>query len=313
MANPQWEDGFTKIANEIMEALAKIHMPPQCWRVLVVVLRKTYGWSKIWDYMALSKFREATGMSKSNIIRARDKLVTHKIVLRAENARGVKYRFNKDFHVWKKFSIQRRGGLYPENEGGLCLGNEGVSKQRPTKETLTKEKEKKEECAKRTRTPVKKKQRKKTEPTGDHQKVIDYFCKSYQTKFGIPYQFAAGKDGKAVKTLLHHWKYDRTLKLIDAIFDSDDPFYRPDKGGITLGILLNQANKLAQKLIKDGDRQVKPTFSASCKDCGNQMLFEGSSRDGFDCWCIKCDKRTWHSVDALMSVGEILRKVTDGK
>lgn len=46
MANPQCENGFTKIANELMEALAKIRIPGEARQVLDVIFRQTYGWNK---------------------------------------------------------------------------------------------------------------------------------------------------------------------------------------------------------------------------------------------------------------------------
>ena len=47
MANPQKEEGYTAIANEIMDALCRIR---DTWRernassYINVILRKTYGW-----------------------------------------------------------------------------------------------------------------------------------------------------------------------------------------------------------------------------------------------------------------------------
>ena len=38
MANPQTENGYTKIANEIMEALAHIRIPGEAMQVLLVIL-----------------------------------------------------------------------------------------------------------------------------------------------------------------------------------------------------------------------------------------------------------------------------------
>ena len=46
MANPQLEDGYTKIANEILEALAGINLSPYEGRALFFLIRKTYGWKK---------------------------------------------------------------------------------------------------------------------------------------------------------------------------------------------------------------------------------------------------------------------------
>jgi len=36
----------------------------------------------------------------------------------------------------------------------------------------------------------------------EHQKFIDFWCRAFQDRFGLPYAFAGGKDGMAVKSLL---------------------------------------------------------------------------------------------------------------
>ena len=46
MANPQLENGYTRIANEILEAMAKVKLSPTQYRVLFVVWRYTYGFSR---------------------------------------------------------------------------------------------------------------------------------------------------------------------------------------------------------------------------------------------------------------------------
>ena len=47
MANPQKENGYIMIANEIMEALAKYRIPGEQRQCLDVILRKTYGYDRI--------------------------------------------------------------------------------------------------------------------------------------------------------------------------------------------------------------------------------------------------------------------------
>lgn len=51
MANPQLEDGYTSIANEILERLALIKISATDWRVLVTIIRRTYGFHKKVDWI----------------------------------------------------------------------------------------------------------------------------------------------------------------------------------------------------------------------------------------------------------------------
>jgi len=46
MANPQREDGHVDIANETIEALAKIYLSSYETQTLFAIFRKTYGWHK---------------------------------------------------------------------------------------------------------------------------------------------------------------------------------------------------------------------------------------------------------------------------
>ena len=75
MANPQCENGHVDIANEIVEALARYRLSGEEWQVLLVVLRKTYGFHKKEDEIPLSQFEKMTGMYRANVVRAIKKLV----------------------------------------------------------------------------------------------------------------------------------------------------------------------------------------------------------------------------------------------
>jgi len=74
MASPQAEDGHTDIANEILEALWKINLSPYQMRVLLYLLRKTYGWHKKTDYIALSQFSKDIGIDRRLVHRTLQEL-----------------------------------------------------------------------------------------------------------------------------------------------------------------------------------------------------------------------------------------------
>jgi len=135
MANPQLENGHIKIANDIWDALAKIRISGEEWQVLNVILRKTYGWNKKQDHISLSQFVLATGLKKPNIVRARQKLLSKKIiVIKKDNQLNVIYRFNKDFDSWKPLS---------KKITVIKKDNTSLSKKIPTKDTVQKTKRKK--------------------------------------------------------------------------------------------------------------------------------------------------------------------------
>jgi phage replication O-like protein O len=142
MASPQIEEGYTKIANEILEALAKTNLNAYQWRILMVIFRKTYGWKKRQDKIAQSQFIEMTNISKSNLHRTIRELKAMNIIgVSSDTKNGRTVWFNKDYHSWKKVSDQTQ--VSRQTPKGVSLDTKKVSDQRPTKEKkeTTKEKE----------------------------------------------------------------------------------------------------------------------------------------------------------------------------
>ena len=65
MANPQLENGYTKISNEIFDAMVRWKFSSYEYRILIFLIRKTYGWNKKKDWISLSQFVEGTGIKKA--------------------------------------------------------------------------------------------------------------------------------------------------------------------------------------------------------------------------------------------------------
>lgn len=102
MANPQIENGYLKVANEIWDNLNKIHLSDGERRCLGVVIRKTYGWGKLKDNISLSKFQELTILSRQRVCISLKKLVTKKILGSQRNGTTniTTYWFIKDYEKW---------------------------------------------------------------------------------------------------------------------------------------------------------------------------------------------------------------------
>lgn len=107
-ASPQKENGYTPIANELLEAMAMFRIPGECEQVLKVIIRKTYGYNKREDAIANSQFVEATGMKKGNVSRALSKLITNRVVIKSDNKKDDCniFKINKDYHDWIQFGIK---------------------------------------------------------------------------------------------------------------------------------------------------------------------------------------------------------------
>ena len=136
---PQKENGFTPIANEIMEALMKVNLSAYESRVLWFLFRKTYGWSKKTDWITLSQFSDCIGLDRRLIHRAIKGLSSKKmIVIYKDDTFKIRYGFQKDYKKWKLSSkkmtvINRDERVSSKEMTGLS------SIQIPTKESITKE------------------------------------------------------------------------------------------------------------------------------------------------------------------------------
>lgn len=141
----QLEDGYTKIANGILESLSLTHLSPYEWQVIMTIFRKTYGFNKKSDWISLSQISEATGMKKSHASRSLGLLIKRKIV--TPGGKGA-FSINTDVSTWVKLprgvtSHHLPRGVKVVTPGGnLVLPRGGYTKETTTKETITKEKRK---------------------------------------------------------------------------------------------------------------------------------------------------------------------------
>jgi phage replication O-like protein O len=108
-------------------------------QLLWVILRKTYGWHKKEDEIALSQFSDMTGISKPHVIRYLKKLLHKKVIAIAQKGNGTtKYSINKDFDTWEP--LPKKATLHKKAINVAQKGNASLPKKVPTKETTTKEK-----------------------------------------------------------------------------------------------------------------------------------------------------------------------------
>lgn len=107
MPGPQKENGYTPIANEIMEALCKYKMPGECRRVLDCVFRMTYGFNRKRVEISNNQIAEMTGLMRVNVVRSVRWLVSMAILssIKPDTTKGNKsnvLEFNKNYTEWSK-------------------------------------------------------------------------------------------------------------------------------------------------------------------------------------------------------------------
>lgn len=151
MASPQTENGYTQIAHELVEALARTELSPNESRILWVIIRKTYGWKKKSDQISLSNFQDLTGLWRGSVCRSLESLKSRNIikVSRSGTCKINTYEIQKNYDLWMSPELST-GGLADETSASLAdetllvspvrpklvspHAESGVSPVRPTKE-----------------------------------------------------------------------------------------------------------------------------------------------------------------------------------
>ena len=223
MANPQKEDGHVDLANEIVEALAKIRISGEEMQCLWVIFRKTYGWHKKEDSISLSQFCQTTNLKKPRICHALQKLLSKKVIIIAKNDNGItNYGFNKDFDSW--MPLPKKVTLPKMAKGGAKKGNESLPLLGHTKETIQKKTIQKKKTLSGTR------------------KFLLFYKEKFEEHFEIEPLIDWGKDSRITSDLLKTISLDELKSLLEDFFLSEDKFIR--QTGYTIGVFKTQINKL---------------------------------------------------------------------
>ena len=95
------DDGYTKLANEILETAYKLRINGNAMSVLLAVVRMTYGWNKARDRIAGVQLADETGLSESEVSLAVKTLLARNIITAAGDKRKVKtIGINKNVSEW---------------------------------------------------------------------------------------------------------------------------------------------------------------------------------------------------------------------
>lgn len=188
------ENGFTKIANEILDAMAKAPLNGSQRRIIDVLWRSTYGYGRKAHELSETFISEATGITKRQIQRELKALIDSNIILVKKQATFSASRvleFNKYYETWK---IQKS-----RPQEGSCH------------KTVTKKK------ADQDRTPKKDKTEKDTE-------TLEYFesiWKLYPNKKG------KADISNTQKTKLAKISYEEWVRIVERyVKDNPDPKYQ---------------------------------------------------------------------------------------
>jgi len=135
MANPQKENGYTGIANEIWDALWLAGLNGTEWEVITIVIRKTYGFRKKEDWISYTQFEKMTGKSRPAVWKAITSLVNKRLLVNNCKPGMTLYRFNKDYSGWV---VNKRKLVNKQKSTSKQIEMEVVNNRLLTKETIQK-------------------------------------------------------------------------------------------------------------------------------------------------------------------------------
>lgn len=103
MAGPELKDGYTQIANEIFEEVAKRKFNGTQHSILLIVWRYTYGFKRKSHELSVTFLAEATQSDPKGIKRELNRLLERKVLKITQVAHGTRSRkigFNKYYSQW---------------------------------------------------------------------------------------------------------------------------------------------------------------------------------------------------------------------
>lgn len=105
MGKPQTEDGYTRLANELMEAIISFPFSSRQMKVVLAIIRKTYGFNKVEDALAQSVLAEMTGIAKSHICTTLKELAAMNVIVIDDSRFAHRISLNKHYKNWTDYQI----------------------------------------------------------------------------------------------------------------------------------------------------------------------------------------------------------------
>ncbi|EBB3835895.1 replication protein [Salmonella enterica] len=127
------DDGYARLSNMLLEAYSGADLTKRHFKVLLAILRKTYGWNKPMDRITDSQLSEITKLPVKRCNEAKLELVRMNII----KQQGGMFGPNKNISEWR---IPQNEGKSPKtrDKTSLKLREYYPSKQGDTKDTIQK-------------------------------------------------------------------------------------------------------------------------------------------------------------------------------
>lgn len=98
------DDGFTRIANELLEAVMHAGLSQHQLLVLMAIMRKTYGFNKKSDWVSNEQLSDMTGLAATRCSTAKNELIRMSVLTQSGRHVGI----NKMISEWETSKPERR-------------------------------------------------------------------------------------------------------------------------------------------------------------------------------------------------------------
>ena len=155
--NPQIEDGYTKIANELLEIIYKAPFNATQLKIMLCVVRFTYGFHRKTGKLSISYIATAINRDYRNVQREINNLVDLNILISEKNSSNScrKLGINKKYNTWKiethgetaigENTVSTHGEITKSAHGEMTVNLTADSPSKKVKSKERKEKKKEKE------------------------------------------------------------------------------------------------------------------------------------------------------------------------
>jgi phage replication O-like protein O len=231
VASPQLENGYTPIANELLEAVLRTPLTSREAKCLLAVARETYGWSRKAKRVTAYRVALLTGIGRTKAARALHDLKARNILANGSEGVGLQ----KDYHRWivlpRSNPDRVQVGPGPVRTGSDPNPTPRSNPDRVTRSKLDPHKTRKQES------------KNDTPPNRDHQAVMAEYDRLFRGKVGTA-PHITGRDGAIVKRLLQQHPVGEVIELLRGYFRVGTRYSR-EQGTYNLAFFATSFNDLA--------------------------------------------------------------------
>lgn len=114
--SPQVEDGYTKIANELLDEIILFKFSLRQIKVILAIIRKTYGFNKKEDDISLSQIGAMCQLPSSHVSKEINSLVEMNVVRKRAGRYGHILSLNKNYDEWTYLESSGKSDKIVTNE-----------------------------------------------------------------------------------------------------------------------------------------------------------------------------------------------------